>query len=223
MQMVAALSAIWLTGWFHVGEKGLLFLLILSLVTTISSDLLLARLRGKPFFFPSAAIVSGIIIALLVLSWYQIFLIGLLAMLAKNFLRVSERHIFNPAGFGLLVSGIILKQNISWWGVSWQQSAGHPLAFIILLIPFLVSGLRMRRYFIQLAFLLILIVFKASPLDPTLLFFVAVMLPEPMTTPVKPATQLAFGVTVALLSLIPYFSDPLLFALLAGNVLFFRR
>lgn len=226
MQMVVTLSAIWLTSWFHAGEIKSLFLLVLSLVVTIGSDLLFARLRGKPFFFPSAAIVSGIIIALLTspnLPWYQILLPGVLAMWSKNFLRVGNRHIFNPAAFGLLLGGIIWGQNTSWWGVSWQQLTGQPLAFIILLTPFLISVFSMRRYFIQLAFLLILILFKAVPLDPALLFFTAVMLPEPMTTPVKPISQLAFGVAVALLSLIPYFPDPLLLALLVSNVLFLRQ
>ena len=226
MQMVVALSAIWLTSWLHVGEIKPLLLLFLSLAVTIGSDLLLARLRGKPFFFPSAAIASAIIIALLVSPhspWYQILLPGVLAMWSKNFLRAGDRHIFNPAAFGLLLAGIILGQNTSWWGVSWQQLAGYPWAFVILLIPFLVSALRMRRYFIQLAFLFVIVLFKASPLDPTLLFFVAVMLPEPMTTPVKLIRQLAFGVAVALLSLISYFPDPLLLALLASNMLFIKK
>ena len=224
--MVVALSAIWLTSWLHAGEIKPLLLLFLSLAVTIGSDLLLARLRGKPFFFPSAAIVSGIIIALLVSPhspWYQILLPGVLAMWSKNFLRVGDRHIFNPAALGLLLGGIIWGQNTSWWGVSWQQLTGQPLSFIILLTPFLISALRMHRYFIQLAFLFVIVLFKASPLDPTLLFFVAVMLPEPMTTPVKLIRQLAFGVAVALLSLISYFPDPLLFALLAGNVLFIKQ
>ena len=226
VQMVMALMAIWLTSWLHLGGTKPLFLLFLSLATAIGTDFLFARLRAKPLFFPGAAIVSAIIIALLIppgSPWYQIFLPGLLAMFSKNFLRVSERHIFNPAAFGLLLGGIILRQDISWWGVSWQQLTGYPLAFFILLTPFLISALRLRRYFIQLAFLLILVWFKAAPLDPVLLFFTAVMLPEPMTTPVRPISQLVFGATVALLSLIPSFPDPLLFALLIGNVLFSKR
>lgn len=225
MQMAAALTAIWLSSWFHAGEVKLLFLLFLSLAAAIGADLLFLKLRGKPFFFPSAAIVSGIIIALLVSPdspWYQILLPVVLAMWSKNFLRVSARHVFNPAAFGLWLGGIIWGQNTSWWGVSWQQLTIHPLAFIILLTPFLISALRLRRYFIQLAFLSLLVLLKASILDPALLFFASVMLPEPMTTPAKPTRQLAFGAAVALLSTIN-FPDPLLLALLAGNVLFFRR
>ncbi len=226
MQVVVALAAIWLTSFLHVGETKLLLSLFLSITITIGTDFLFAGLRAKPFFFPSAAIVSAIIIALLTSPnspWYQIILPGVLAMFSKNFLRTGDKHIFNPAAFGLLLGGIILGQNTSWWGVSWQQLASQPLAFIILLTPFLVSALRLRRYFIQLAFLLVLAFFKVAPLDPALLFFAAVMLPEPMTTPVRPISQLIFGAAVALLSLIPYFPDPLLFALLVGNVLFSKR
>ncbi len=224
--MVAALATIWLTNFIHAGEIKLPLLLLLSLTATIGSDFLFARLRGKPFFFPSAAMVSGIIIALLVspdAPWYQFFWPGVLAMGAKNFVRVGDRHIFNPAALGLWLGGIILGQNTSWWGVSWQQAAGYPWAWVILLTPFLVSALRMHRYFIQLAFLSLMILFGASLFDPALLFFVAVMLPEPMTTPVGPISQLALGAMVALLSLIPYFPDPLLFALLISNLLFFKK
>lgn len=225
IQMAIVLTVIFLTGLLHAGEIKLLLLLFLSSAATIGSDFFFLKLRGKPLFFPSAAIVSAVIIVLLFppnLPWYQIFLPGVLAMLSKNFLRVWERHIFNPAAFGLLLGGIIFRQSTSWWGVSWQQVAGSPLAFIILLTPFLVSALRMRRYFIQLSFLTSLAFFKVPILDPTLLFFAAVMLPEPMTTPAKPITQLAFGAAVALLSTINYFPDPLLLALLISNVLFFK-
>lgn len=231
IQMTVAIIAIFFTSLLHAGKINLLFLLFLSTAATIGSDFFFLKLRGKPLFFPSAAIVSAVIIALLLppnLPWNQVFLFGFLAMLSKNFLRVSQRHIFNPAAFGLLVGGIILSQNTSWWGVSWQQVESSPLAFIILLTPYLVSSLKMRRFRTQLSFLgffAFLTVFgqaKGLLLDPTLLFFAAVMLPEPMTTPVKSISQLAFGVTVALISTIGYFPDPLLFALLVGNVLFFN-
>lgn len=231
IQMAVALIAIFFTSLLHVGKINLLFLLFFSTAATIGSDFFFLKLRGKPLFFPSAAIVSAIIIVLVVppnSPWNQVFLFGFLAMLSKNFLRVTEHHIFNPAAFGLLVGGIILRQSISWWGVSWQQLTSSPLAFIILLTPLLMSSLRMRRYFIQLSFLGFFAIFpvfgqaKGLLLDPTLLFFAAVMLPEPMTTPVRPISQLAFGITVALLSMINFFPDPLLIALLVGNLLFFK-
>lgn len=230
--MAIALSAIFLTGLLYTGEIKFLLLLLISTAAAVIADFLFLKLRGKPIFFPSAAIVSGVIIALLVspnFAWYKVILPGVLAMLSKNFLRVSERHIFNPAAFGLLLGGIILGQNTSWWGVSWQQLTTYPFAFMILLTPFLVSSLRMRRYLTQLSFFgifALVAVFgqlREILLDPTLIFFAAVMLPEPMTTPEKPITQLAFGAAVATLSLTPYFPDPLLFALLISNGLFFKR
>lgn len=243
--------------------------LILSLLSTMITDMLFLKIRNVPKRFTSASVITGLIIGLVaspLLSWYQTLTIGILAMVSKNFIRVNNRHIMNPAAFGLLVSSFLFGQTISWWGLSWQSFVAFApqdkqllpiISFLILLSPFLVSALRFRRYRIQLSFLISYILsnllssfnqvftldinlFHISYFifhiffDPTLLFFTAVMLPEPMTTPSNRRKQLFFGIFVALVSTIVFLpvansgirisnfiSDPLIFSLLLANVIFF--
>ena len=235
------LTLIFITAFLNNLSQKALLVFMLSLISTASADLLFLRVRGVKPFFPSGSLVTGSIIGLLTspdLGWYVPIVIGIIAMFSKNFIRFSNRHIFNPAGFGLLVGAIIFHHNVSWWGVSWQQffpQSGIPLRgtipFLILLSPALISILRMKRYRITLSFLIAyaLINIKLNSfLDPTVLFFSIVMLPEPMTSPNRHNRQILFGIFVAIISIIASFPisnlslDPLIFSLLLGNLAFFR-
>lgn len=147
-------------------------------------------------------------------------------MISKHYFRFGKRHIFNPAAFGLFFSHLVFGENISWWAVSWQQLGTQNLQFIILLIlilPGLVSAVRMRRFVSVLAFYLVSALFTKTIFDPTIIFFSLVMLPEPMTTPSKPTEQFLFGISVAILSFMIKFplSDIFIPIILLGNLAFF--
>lgn len=244
-QLGITLSLIFLTALINNPSLKIIAIYLFLHFITVTSDLIFLKLRGIPFLFPSAALVSASIITLVVnpnLSWYQLFVIAVLAIASKNFLRISNRHILNPAGFGLLAGSLIFPDAISWWGVSFQQFRVQHLEliipFFILLIPGLISIVRMRRHPIILSFLLTYLLLNStlashfslltSVLDPTLLFFSLVMLPEPMTTPNRRKWQIIFGIFVAVFSLIaPLLSqnfqlDPLITSLLIGNLIFFK-
>jgi Na+-translocating ferredoxin:NAD+ oxidoreductase RnfD subunit len=246
------LTLIFITAFLNNPSQKALLVFMLSLVSAASADLLFVRLRGVKPFFPSGSLVTGSIIGLLTspdLSWYVPIVIGIIAMFSKNFIRFSNRHIFNPAGFGLLVGAIIFGYNISWWAVSFQKFSifnfQFSIPFLILLSPALVSIFRMKRYRIVLSFLIAYALLnqflnlKSSILnlitDPTILFFSLVMLPEPMTTPNNHKRQVIFGIFVALFSIFSSYPisnfkfqisnlsvDPLIFALLLGNLVFLR-
>lgn len=249
-QLSLLLLLILLSSFIHSPSITLVKTLILALTSTIISDYLFIKLRRLPFFPPTAAIVSGLIISLLcspALPWFEAPIAGIFAMFSKNFLRI-DHHIFNPAGFGLLATGLLFNHGVSWWGVSFQQlKLGHGdfIYFMILLLPILVSAYRMRRYRIIFSFLLayLLLSLGLNPKlsvvnipDPTILFFAFVMLPEPMTTPNKHGLQILFGLVIALMSVVVSYPfdlggpssitasipDPLIFSLLVGNMLFFK-
>lgn len=204
-----------------------------AVLTAVVSDILLLKLRKIKLFLPSAALVSGLIIGLLsapTLSWYQIVVASMLAMVGKNFLRFDSRHIFNPAAFGLILTALLFQTPVSWWGVSFQKLELDLISlffFLILLFPGLVSVVAMARYKILLGFFALYLM-KSTLFDPTVLFFSLVMLPEPMTSPHKPIPQLLFGASVAIVAILLSLShtdlslDPLLTGLLVGNLLFFR-
>lgn len=244
--MLIAISAV-------LFEKRLLPLQMISLavLTTVSTDMVLIRLRKVEPFLPSAAIVSGLIIGLLsapTLPWYHTVVASVIAMVGKNFLRFGNRHIFNPAASGLFIAGLLFMHSVSWWGVSFRTLHIDFISlffFLILLSPGYVSMIRLRRYKILISFLPVYILFVGAfqlfqhsfnvknlltdtVFDPTSIFFSLVMLPEPMTTPNNPSRQLLFGVFVAtiatLIGLIHshFVFDPFITGLLIGNLLFFR-
>lgn len=251
IQIFFLLLLIGLTALFHSPSKEAILTLLTAFVSCILADLLLQKIRGVKGITPGAAGVSGMIIGMLIspmLPFYMTVVTAVVAMLSKHFLRISNRHVVNPAAFGLLITGFLFSQPVSWWAVSWQQLATtkieNVIFFLILLSPGFVSMLRMRRYRILFSFFvgyalvwsLFLFHGKFSPdilfntviVDPTTLFFALVMLPEPMTTPNNKRQQILFGLTVALftaLTSLPVFSavpDSLIFSLIVANVLFFK-
>lgn len=211
-----------------------IYLMIASITFCITSDLIFTYLRKRVLFIPFAAITTGLIITLTTdvnASWFELAAICVFAMASKNFIRISGRHIFNPAAFGLFFGGVVFAIPVSWWApISNFQIL---LPFLILISPALISAYRMRRFVSILTFLISYALLSQSVvgfLDPTALFFSLVMLPEPMTSPFNFKRQAMYGVIVAILSfllstnssiaiLLP---DVLIPALLLGNLIFFK-
>lgn len=234
IQIAALLSLIFLSALLKNLNFQNILVLLLALSSTLISDFIFTKIRHTPHFLLSAALVSGLIIALLTdpnLPVYIPIVAGILAMFSKNFLRFQGKHIFNPAGFGLLATAFIFQTEVSWWGATLAY-------FLILLLPGYVSIKRMRRYFTIFSFMatygVISLLLKQdfsyqaivnAFFDPTPLFFALVMLPEPITTPYIPKYQIMFGVFIAAIALListTAVPDPLIAALLLGNLLFFK-
>ncbi len=252
MQMVGLLSLVYLSALFNNFSIQTFLTGFIAVTACLAFDFLFWKIRKIPPFMPSAALVTGLIIACLLTpnsAWYVTILTAAVAMAFKNFLRVGGRHIFNPASIGLFVTGILFQQPVSWWAASFQAFSldiKSLIFFIILLGPGLVSAYTMKRYRIILSFLLVyglILLFrsgfninpdtlKLAFLDPTVLFFSLVMLPEPRTSPNQFKWQIIFGVSVAVLAfLVPFLNtgsfilipDPLIAALLIGNLIFLNK
>ena len=246
VQLSLSLLLIYLLNLFTNFSTNALMSAFLAISAAILSDFIFLKLRKVKLFFPSAAITTGLIIGLLTdpnLPFYLPVLASVFAMFSKNFIRMG-RHIFNPASFGLLLTSVFLGASISWWGVAWQildfSKFQTLIPFLILLSPAFVSIFRMSRFRIILSFLFIYLLgqsifFKSlniqTILDPTLVFFSIVMLPEPMTTPNNHLRQILFGgavgflvvlLSIFLLPIINLSIDPLIISLLLGNLLFFK-
>lgn len=248
IQLALALFLIFITALIRQPSFSLLFRFLIGIVMVISIDIAFLKFRKIESFFPSAGIVSALIIILLLapnLSLVELTLTLLLAMFAKHFIRVDKKHIFNPAAFGLFLGGLIFGNAVSWWATSFQQLAINNyqllFSFLILILPGYISCIKMRRSKIVASFLLTYGFFSyfltknITILDPTVLFFSLVMLPEPITTPNKPKTQVIFGIFVAVVSILislpasnfqlltsRLIPDPLIAALLVGNIIFFK-
>lgn len=224
VQLALILIAIYLSSLKQYPLLSSLNILVVSVGFTIFFDLLFIFLKKRIFPLPLSALISGLIIGLIInpqAVWYQMAVICALAMAAKNFLRIGEKHIFNPAAVGLFLGGIIFNLPVSWWGASFQN---NPFTFLVLLTPSFVSFYKMKRFGSILSFLILYNLLSGFKLllDPTTIFFALVMLPEPITSPFDLKKQVLYGAIVAvatsILSYFPIFPDVLIPALLLGNL-----
>jgi ferredoxin-NADP reductase/Na+-translocating ferredoxin:NAD+ oxidoreductase RnfD subunit len=144
-------------------------------------------------------------------SLLAIFLISLLAMASKYILAYGKRHIFNPAGVGVLASALLSGQGASWWiGGRWMLTFVAIGSFIVLqklrwfhlFISFLVTYV--ATLVVTLAAQgadnsVILLSLRASILDSALVFFAAIMLVEPLTAPRGTKARMAYGAFVGVI------------------------
>lgn len=174
-------------------------------------DVGLTYFRYRKIYLPTAALVSGFLIGLILAPSESVLVISsasLLASLSKQFLAIgARRHIFNPAALGIMGVYLTFGTTVSWWGVSWSW---YPLVILIPLMSRIL--LRLKRFFLPLTFLTIYFFYilltgsLASAwqtiVDPTVLMFALVMLPEPITSPTVGNFKYLFGAIVAILAII---------------------
>lgn len=252
IQLIILLILFYCVSLLHVSLP-LAFSLLFTCVTfTVVADLVFTYIRQKTFFVPYAAIITGLILALIIdtsASWLQILVIAIAAMGIKNFFRIGGRHLLNPAASGLLVGWLVFGLQPSWWAATLYMPGAITLQNVLVLLSILafalVSAYRLKRYNTVLSFLLVftllyLLITQFSLqaglrllLSPGNLFYAFVMVAEPMTSPVNRKRQLLYGSFVAVFNIVfvfliqnavlfPNFPDTSLVALLIGNILFFK-
>ena len=221
--------------------------LYLAAICWLSNKILAAIFRVKTN--PESAFITGLILSLIIgpANWIPAFAgmasnllflpaAGALAMVSKYLIAWKGRHIFNPAAFGVVGTAILLQQGASWW-------IGSPSMFPVLFLGGLLILRKLRRFTEVIVFIIsmILIRFILNPFltlsvfsVPTLfeltqylvvspiVFFAAIMLIEPQTSPLQSKYQILYAIIVAIFFYIfgnnlgvPY---PLELALLGGNI-----
>lgn len=200
--------------------------ILVSLITAAALDWFFLVFVQKKFLFPRSGIVTGLLIGLILDPTTPIWLTlttAALAIISKAVIKTTpQRHLFNPAAFGLITSQLIFKSLVSWWGIAANNWA----------IPILIVGLglilfRLRLWLLPLQFLVIYAAYFRRFLDPTLLLFTLVMLPEPQTLPLTFHWRRIFGfltgiILILILPLTPRLNlDPFLLSLLLANFLGF--
>ncbi|MBI4133736.1 hypothetical protein HY478_03915 [Candidatus Uhrbacteria bacterium] len=218
---------------------------ILIVALYVAGDCLWTYAKKKIWYVPTSSVISALIIALVfdtIGHSHIALLVPLIAVATKHLLHFGRiRHLINPAAGALVVISFFVPV-VSWWGVAW----GAPAQILIAL-----SGLyilyRLRRFHVVGAFLLTYLVLLVlvsfargidarmlpalifgTVRDGTLLFFMTVMLIEPVTTAYpRPRDRIMYGGLVGLLvigiSLVGQYPplgamDPLLLALVVGTM-----
>ena len=215
LQVGFTLFLVWLLAIWHFQKDPRLIQIILypllSVFCVALLDLLITKLRFNKWYLPTAAMVSGFLIGLILAPeepMYVIIAASILVSFSKQFLAVGVRqHIFNPAAFGIMVVSLIFGTTVAWWGVSWGKLP------LVILIPLMIRILwRLKRLPLPIGFLFVYFVYLVlsssfesaitTLVDPTVFLFALVMLPEPMTSPITGYFKYTCGPIVAILAIL---------------------
>src|SRR5579883_2697299 len=82
-------------------------------------DGIILRLRKKAWEFPSGAILTAMIVAMVLRAqepWYVTAATALIGIAAKYVVRSRHANVLNPAAFGIVVSFYLFHTGQSWWG-----------------------------------------------------------------------------------------------------------
>jgi Na+-translocating ferredoxin:NAD+ oxidoreductase RnfD subunit len=222
----------------YEGMRAVAVTLCAAVAGAVGMDLILMRLSDRPRFFPSSALLTGLIVGM-VLSAQEspaiAFCAGVLAIDAKYLLRLGRTHVFNPAAVGLLGVYALFGSGQSWWGA--LADLPGPLLLLLCVAGYLVAG-RANKLPAALTFAGLygaLFTFASFAGTPTLVadifrppflnaaaFFALFMVTDPPTSPVTFAEQGWFGALVAAVAYIVYMTTHglyyLLVAILVANV-----
>ena len=191
-----------------------------GLVTAVSfagaiDMLMLRRIRGA-WEFPSAAVLTGVIVAMVLTPhepWYIAACTSAVAIAGKHIARTRSSNIFNPAALALVTTFYIFNTGQSWWGALPEIT---PFALMVLVTSGTFIADRVNKIPLVLVFLgtyfglFTLTTFLSDPgkvaeifRPPDLhavIFFAFFILTDPPTSPVRYPDQIVCGVLVALAS-----------------------
>jgi Na+-translocating ferredoxin:NAD+ oxidoreductase RnfD subunit len=196
-------------------------------------------LRTRQWQFPSGALLTGLIVAMLLSPhepWPVVAITAAVGVASKYVMRTRSANIFNPAAFGIVATYYVFDTGQSWWGALPDLPAW---TVVILLASGVFIADRVNKLPLVLTFLGVywlcftVTAFIGSPVHvaeiyraPDLqmaLYFAFFILTDPPTSPVKYRDQVICAVLVALVSFAVFewvgAAYYLLAGVLAGNVL----
>ncbi len=193
--------------FFHaVKDRDALFF-FKTMIAVVSAALCEAGwvfLKERKLRLTESSIISGLIIGFVLFRsqpWWVFSFAAFLAITSKYVFRVNNKHVFNPAAFGIFMAIILLRAQTQWQGTyDWYILAPAGLYAII----------KIRKLELLLGYgLATLVLFGAQAIGQKVpvfnvfgylsYFYIFVMIVEPRTTPVKPRAKWIFGASLAAL------------------------
>jgi Na+-translocating ferredoxin:NAD+ oxidoreductase RnfD subunit len=212
--------------------------LVSACAVAAAIDALILRARRGAWEYPSGAVLTGMIIAM-VLSprepWYVAAGAAALAVVSKYIVRTRSANVFNPAALALVAAAHVVGAGQSWWGALPDTS---PIAWIALCATGVFISERVNKIPLVLAFFGVYFVLFTgtafagqsrqvaeiyrTPDLQAALYFAFFILTDPPTSPVRHGKQIACGALVAIASYVFFemigAADYLLAGVLVGNV-----
>lgn len=176
-------------------------------------DALILRAKRRSWEFPSGAVLTALIVAMVLRAqepWYVPAVTSVLAILSKYVFRSRAANVFNPAALAIVVTFYIFHTGQSWWGALPEIPVAAQLVLVAagIFIADRVNKMPLVLAFLGTYYLLFTVtafvgdpqlvseVFRAPDLEAAL-FFAFIILTDPPTSPVKYGDQLVCGVIVA--------------------------
>lgn len=186
---------------------------VAAIVTAMAIDAPILRILKKRWAFPSGALLTGLIVAM-VLSPYQKWFVfaatAAVAIVSKYVVRIHSANVFNPAALALVATFYIFHTGQSWWGALPELPSA---ALVVLFATGLFISYRVNKFPAVLSFLgvyYLLATVGAFVGDPktvaelyrapdlhAALYFAFFMVTDPPTSPPNGRDQITFGVITA--------------------------
>lgn len=230
--MISFLIILILISVFYYGFGTIAIIpVLIAIITTTILDFLICYFRYEEKIFPQSALISGLFVGGLLtqnLQWHFYVIAGAIAILSKHLIKINQKHIFNPANFGILLVSMIFNVSHTWW-------ISSPTILVLIFGIFMIWEL--KRFDLAISFLVGYYLINSAiellgggtfnDIPYTIInggviyFFSMYMLIEPRTNPIARRQRIVYGVLVAILFVIFHFFIPrhdLPLALAVGNI-----
>lgn len=196
-------------------------------------DLFILRVRKDVWEFPSGAILTAMIVAMVLRAqepWYVPAVTSVVAVLSKYLFRTRTANVFNPAALAIVTMFYVFHMGQSWWGALPEVTPMWLQAVLLITGVFITD--RVNKMPLVLSFLAAyFVLFTAtaylgdpewvseiyrSPDIQAALYFAFIILTDPPTSPAKYPDQLICGVIVAVVSYAVFEQFGVVYFLLAG-------
>jgi Na+-translocating ferredoxin:NAD+ oxidoreductase RnfD subunit len=203
-----------------------------AVIVAVLIDVLALRWVLKAWEFPSGAILTGLLVAMVLTPhepWYVAACTSAVAVASKHVARTRSANVFNPAALALVATFYVFHTGQNWWGALPEIS---PFALLVLFatgafIVDRVNKIPLVLVFLGAYFLLFTLtaflgnpgkvaeIFRTPDLH-AVLFFAFFILTDPPTSPVKYSDQAVCGLIVAVVSYAIFEGVGAAYYLLAG-------
>lgn len=195
-------------------------------------DMLILKNRTGKWDFPSGAVLTAMIVAMVLRSqehWYITTITSVFAVASKYLLRSKAANVFNPAALAIVVSYFVFHTGQSWWGALTEVNIYLQAVLLItgIFITERVNKLPLIVAFLGTYFLLftatayladprwVAEIYRSPDLEAAL-FFSFIILTDPPTSPAKYPDQIICGIIVAIVSYGFFEKAGVVYYLLAG-------
>ncbi len=216
----------------HAGVRHVAPGVVAAVAAAMLADIAIVRVSRGVWFFPSGALLSGLIVALILSAaepWSIPAITAAFAVVSKYLLRTRQGHIFNPAALALVAASFLFASGQDWWGA--LPDLPPPFLLVLLATGLFVADrvnkLPMVLIFTGCYFLLfaayayagdparVAEIFRAPDVNAAL-FFAFFMLTDPPTSPARYRDQVVFAAIAALVGFAVYATLGGVYYLLAG-------